>query len=1359
MKKNYTIGLDIGTTSVGWAVVLENTQKIMKKNGTSLWGVRLFEEATTAEGRRNFRSIRRRYDRRRERIKLLQKEFKEEIEKVDKNFFKLLQESKYNKEDKINKTVILSEKEKKEIKLYQDKYKTIYHLRKRLIENSDKEDIRLVYLAMHHIIKYRGNFLYQDVSFNVDNLNITGKLKEMFDSFLNNLSELNIPEDYKEILNLEEMEGILLLPTKNDVKVKIKEIMIELTNKIFATEFSNMIVGNKFNIIKMFMLEASDKKLELSFSGTDFDDKYDEYADLLGDKIEVLDILKQLYDTVFLKKIFKSNKNTSISLLMVEKYEEHKKDLELLKNIMKNDRKLYNKIFRTNEKYTCLYDLYISNNKTYDELKSEILKLLEELFSTENVELEKYRKDYIEIIKPKLENGDFLPRITSKDNGRYPYQINKDELIKIIENQGKYYPFLLDKTKDNTYKIVKLLEFKIPYYIGPLVSSEKSKNAWLIRKVENVKITPYNFDEIVDKEKTAEEFIKRMISHCTYLLQEYALPNNSILYSEYKVMNELKQIRVNGHKLTCKMQRRIIEELFKKTKGMVTDKKLKNFLNSLKDFDMYGTDITITGYSAEMKFANTMQSYIDFFGENGIFEETNYTVDDAEKIIEWITIFEDKCILENKVKKEYPALNEKQVNTILRKKYKGWGSLSKKLLKTKYYKDKETALYKSIMDLMYETDKNFMQIINDDEYKFQDMIAKENSTQDFEKLDYSVVENLATSPATKRGIYQSLKVVEEIVEFLGYEPTNISIEMARSNDKKERKDTRKDYLKKLYEKCKHEIENYKQLKHELDSHEITNERLFLYFIQEGKCLYSGKNINIEDIENTELYEVDHIIPQSLIKDDSIENKALVLRECNQNKGSSLVLPKVYRTEEMIKWWGKLKDRKLISAKKFYNLRREQYKEEDIEGFINRQLVETRQITKHVATILNNYHKKTNVIYLKANLSHYYRERYELFKFRDINDYHHAHDAYLAAVLGEYKEKYIKNKKITPDMIREMNSEIRKLDKEKRPKLIYGFVVNSLDENISDIVNNTLQNFINQETGEILFDVKDFNTRVIDTLYRNDILISKKTEIKTGEFYNQTIQKKGSKGVPLKKNMPIDTYGYYTSINPSYAVMLKFTKRGKENTRLVGFPIYLIDKPQEEIEKYYKNMFGLTDQDKVELSTKKVPFYSNLDWNGQLCYLIGASNYAEVWNAKEFKYDKKHIKEYKYSLNRLFNKKKKSVDDIKYNNDLSKIIKYIIDKIEKEYKLFENLVPNLKEIVSYNDLEKNTLEEKEKIIIELTKLLNCKSDNANFKFLSAKYSSAFGRKNGLTISNGILFNKSVTGLRQNSKELVEKSNEF
>ena len=50
-----------------------------------------------------------------------------------------------------------------------------------------------------------------------------------------------------------------------------------------------------------------------------------------------------------------------------------------------------------------------------------------------------------------------------------------------------------------------------------------------------------------------------MISHCTYLLDEYALANNSILYSKFKVMNELKQIRVDDGADTIEITKKILQ--------------------------------------------------------------------------------------------------------------------------------------------------------------------------------------------------------------------------------------------------------------------------------------------------------------------------------------------------------------------------------------------------------------------------------------------------------------------------------------------------------------------------------------------------------------------------------------------------------------------------------------------------------------------------------------------------------------------------------------------------------------------------------------------------------------------------------
>ena len=104
VKKPYSIGLDIGTNSVGWAIVTDdykvpskkfkisgNTDKqYIKKN---LLGALLFDGGETAAERRMKRTSRRRYTRRRNRILYLQEIFKEAIEKIDPNFFYRLEDS------------------------------------------------------------------------------------------------------------------------------------------------------------------------------------------------------------------------------------------------------------------------------------------------------------------------------------------------------------------------------------------------------------------------------------------------------------------------------------------------------------------------------------------------------------------------------------------------------------------------------------------------------------------------------------------------------------------------------------------------------------------------------------------------------------------------------------------------------------------------------------------------------------------------------------------------------------------------------------------------------------------------------------------------------------------------------------------------------------------------------------------------------------------------------------------------------------------------------------------------------------------------------------------------------------------
>ena len=100
MEENkYYLGLDMGTSSVGWAVT-DAQYRILRKKGKDMWGVREFEQAESAAERRSHRIARRRRQRQVARIGLLKDYFADEIEKVDKNFYVRLENSKYFMEDK-----------------------------------------------------------------------------------------------------------------------------------------------------------------------------------------------------------------------------------------------------------------------------------------------------------------------------------------------------------------------------------------------------------------------------------------------------------------------------------------------------------------------------------------------------------------------------------------------------------------------------------------------------------------------------------------------------------------------------------------------------------------------------------------------------------------------------------------------------------------------------------------------------------------------------------------------------------------------------------------------------------------------------------------------------------------------------------------------------------------------------------------------------------------------------------------------------------------------------------------------------------------------------------------------------------
>ena len=381
------------------------------------------------------------------------------------------------------------------------------------------------------------------------------------------------------------------------------------------------------------------------------------------------------------------------------------------------------------------------------------------------------------------------------------------------------------------------------------------------------------------------------------------------------------------------------------------------------------------------------------------------------------------------------------------------------------------------------TNMNFMQIITSDKFGFKEQLEqalKDVIGEEKKKISYDDIAEIQTSPANKKGIWQAILVVKEITKILKAEPENIYIEFARSDETKGVITKKKlEKIEQQYKEISDFTKNNKSLLEELNKAKNQtkniNERLYLYFKQMGKCMYSGERL---DIDKLSFYQIDHIIPQSYIKDNSIDNKVLVLSEENQRKKDSLLLEDTI-IDKMLPTWTYLNENGLISDLKFKKLikRRMFSNEEEEVKFISRQIVETRQITKYVREILTKLYPNTEIVGLKASVTHNFREKYEFYKIRNLNDCHHAQDAYIMCASGKaFKDsKLLKYEKIKHFLEEEKRKSVEERNKDKDEK--YGIVMRIIRKRV-DI-----------EKVNKVFEYKDY-------------LVTRKLEEQTGEFYNQ-----------------------------------------------------------------------------------------------------------------------------------------------------------------------------------------------------------------------------------------------------------------
>lgn len=1357
MTKPYSIGLDIGTNSVGWAVitddykvpskkmkVLGNTsKKYIKKN---LLGALLFDSGITAEGRRLKRTARRRYTRRRNRILYLQEIFSTEMATLDDAFFQRLDDSFLVPDDKRDSKYPIFGNLVEE-KAYHDEFPTIYHLRKYLADSTKKADLRLVYLALAHMIKYRGHFLIEG-EFNSKNNDIQKNFQDFLDTY-NAIFESDLSLE-----NSKQLEEIVKDKiSKSAKKDRILKLFPGEKNSGIFSEFLKLIVGNQADFKKYFNL---DEKAPLHFSKESYDEDLETLLGYIGDDYSDAFLkAKKLYDAILLSGILTVTDNGTeapLSSAMIMRYKEHEEDLALLKAYIRNiSLETYNEVFKDDTKNG--YAGYIDGKTSQEDFYVHLKKLLAGLEGA----------DYF---LEKIDREDFLRKQRTFDNGSIPYQIHLQEMRAILDKQAKFYPFLAK----NKERIEKILTFRIPYYVGPLARGN-SDFAWSIRK-RNEKITPWNFEDVIDKESSAEAFINRMTSFDLYLPEEKVLPKHSLLYETFNVYNELTKVRfiaesMRDYQFLDSKQKKDIVRLYFKNKRRVTDKDIIEYLHAIDGYD----GIELKGI--EKQFNSSLSTYHDLLN---IINDKEFLDDSSneaiiEEIIHTLTIFEDREMIKQRLSKFENIFDKSVLKKLSRRHYTGWGKLSAKLING--IRDEKSG--NTILDYLIDdgvSNRNFMQLIHDDALSFKKKIKKAQIIGDKDNIK-QVVQALPGSPAIKKGILQSIKIVDELVKVMGRRPESIVVEMARENQyTNQGKSNSQQRLKRLEESLK-ELgskilkENIPAKLSKIDNNALQNDRLYLYYLQNGKDMYTGEELDIDRLSN---YDIDHIIPQAFLKDNSIDNKVLVSSASNRGKSDDVPSLEVVKKRKTL--WYQLLKSKLISQRKFDNLTKSErggLSPEAKAGFIQRQLVETRQITKHVARLLderfNNKKDEDNktlrtvkIITLKSSLVSQFRKDFELYKVREINDFHHAHDAYLNAVVASALLK--KYPKLEPEFVygdypkynsfRERKSATEKV-------YFYSNIMNIFKKSISLADGTVIERpliEVNEETGESVWNKESDLATVRRVLSYPQVNVVKKVEVQSGGFSKELVQPHGSsdKLIPRKtKKMIWDTkkYGGFDSPIVAYSVLVMAerekgkSKKLKPVKELVGITIMEKESFENNTIDFLERRGFRNIQDENIILLPKFSLFE-LE-NGRRRLLASAK---ELQKGNEFILPNKLVKLLYHAKNIHNTLEPEHLEYVEsHRADFGKILD-VVSVFSEKYILAEAKLEKIKEIY-----RKNMDTEIHEMAIAFINLLTFTSIGApaTFKFFGhnierKRYSSV------AEILNATLIHQSVTGLYETRIDL-------
>ncbi|QQK78953.1 type II CRISPR RNA-guided endonuclease Cas9 [Salicibibacter cibi] len=553
-------------------------------------------------------------------------------------------------------------------------------------------------------------------------------------------------------------------------------------------------------------------------------------------------------------------------------------------------------------------------------------------------------------------------------------------------NKQKTFDTRIDDSFIDQY--IDLVEQRREYYEGPGAGSE------------------YGWDQDIEK------WYRQMMGKCSYFPEETRAVRQSYSAQLYNLLNDLNNLtilREENTKLSKNEKEKIIDQVFM-SKGNPTLKKIAKVIDVAEE-DIRGYRIKKNEQPefTTLEFIQTLRKI-----DPALIELSASKLD---QIAEILTIWQDETDTRDKLDDLDLDVKDSTIDEIARLNFSGTHSLSLKAIDL-------------LLPDLWDTDKNQMQLFSE-----KGLYPKKVELKGRTKIPYEYVDDLILSPVVKRSFIQSIRIVNALIEKYG-EPKTIVIELAREKNSKERQQ----FLKKM--QTENEALN-QQVREKLDDRDLVEKsgmfnKLRLWHLQDGDCLYSLKSIEIEDlIENPANYEIDHIIPRSVSFDDSQANKVLVHTEENQKKGNKTPYQYLKSSQGGISYekfkshilqLSKSKD-KMPKKKRNYLLEERDINKFDVQKeFINRNLVDTRYATRELMTLLKAYFNENDkdviVKPINGSFTNYLRKLWGLHKDRDEDYKHHAQDALIVAMAGYLLE--------TKDLFKQQNVMIddeRIIDKE------------------------------------------------------------------------------------------------------------------------------------------------------------------------------------------------------------------------------------------------------------------------------------------------------------------------------------------